>query len=172
MIKNKINLGCGKNIKKGWVNLDKIKLRGVDKIQDLDKFPYPFKDNSVEEIFMNHVLEHLEDVIKVMEELYRICKNGAIIEINVPHFAHYGAYKDLTHKHFFSYYSFDYFTSKNDFNFYTPCRFKIIKRRIIYPRGLFLLEQFINLFPKMHEDILRKFLPVRSLSFILEVKKI
>ena len=52
----KINLGCGRNIMKGYVNVDKIKLRGVDVVHDLDKFPYPFKENSVDEIYARYIL--------------------------------------------------------------------------------------------------------------------
>lgn len=50
MKKKKLNLGCGKDIKKEYVNLDIRKFPGVDIIHDLNKFPYPFKDDSFDEI--------------------------------------------------------------------------------------------------------------------------
>ena len=73
----KLNLGSGLDIKKGWVNVDLDKRNGADVEHDLEKFPYPFKDNSVDKILMDNSLEHLEYTIAVMRELHRICKNGS-----------------------------------------------------------------------------------------------
>lgn len=159
----KLNLGAGKDIKQGFVNVDFLKSKGTDVVHDLDKFPYPFKDDSVDYVLMRSCLEHLKDIPKVMNELNRICKNKAIIEIIVPHFASFGAYIDTTHFHFFTYYSFDY-------NFYMD-KFKILKRKIIYPKYCFFLEKIANSFPRFHEIILRKFFPVKDLYFKLEVIK-
>jgi SAM-dependent methyltransferase len=167
----KLNLGCGNDIKKGFVNLDSIKLGGVDVVHDLNKFPWPFKDNSFDYIFTASTLEHLDNLILTMEEIHRICNNKSKIEIIVPHFSSLGAYQDPTHKKFFSYYTFDYFTEGFDYNFYTKARFNIIKRKIVYGKGLFFFEGIANLFPKVHEIILRKFLPVKDIHFVLEVVK-
>ncbi len=51
---------------------------------DLNVFPYPFEDNTVDEVIMFHVLEHLEKPLKVMEETWRICKPGALVHIKIP----------------------------------------------------------------------------------------
>ena len=55
----RLNLGCGRKIFKNSVNLDRVKLDGVDVVHDLNKFPYPFKDESFDEIKALAVLEHL-----------------------------------------------------------------------------------------------------------------
>jgi len=167
----KLNIGCGKDIKPGFVNIDIIKLPDVDKIVNLNKYPWPFKDNEFDYVFCASVLEHLEDIVKALEEIHRICKNNAIVDIIVPHFSSMGAFKDPTHKHFFTYYSFDYFTEDGGYNFYSKARFKILKRKIIYGKTFFLFEWIANIFPKAHEIILRKYLPVKDLFFRLEVKK-
>jgi len=175
MIKEKINLGCGKEILKEYVNLDMIKLEGVDVIHNLDKFPYPFSDNQFIEIHMKSIMEHLENVEKTLEELWRISKPNAIIIIKVPHFASLGAFVDPTHKRFFTYYCFDDYCSdaKEEINkvIYSKAKFKMKSRRIIYPKYLKFLEWLANKIPKFHEIILRKFLPVKSLYFYLEVVK-
>jgi len=120
----KINLGCGKKIKEGWINVDRIKLHGVDVVHDLNDIPYPFDDSSVD-----------DDIIVVMEELHRILKPNGILEIYVPYYKSKNAFTDPTHKHFFTEHSMDYFVNDtektvsgaNKFNFYTKARFKIIK---------------------------------------------
>jgi SAM-dependent methyltransferase len=168
---NKLHLGCGKDIIPGFINLDSIKLPGVDVVYDLNKFPWPFKNNSFDYILAKSTLEHLEDLIKVMEEVHRISKKDAIIEIIVPHFASLGAYIDPTHKLFFSYYTFDYFTENFDYNFYSKARFKIEERKIVYNKKFFLFEGIANLSPRFHEIFLRKFLPVQDLHFKLRVIK-
>ena len=97
----KLNLGCGNKIYDGYVNVDKFDLYDVDIKHDLEKFPYPFKDNSVEEIKLSHVLEHIGQdpniFIGILKEFYRICKNQALIDIAVPHPRHDDFIADPTH---------------------------------------------------------------------------
>lgn len=83
----KLHLGCGHKILEGYVNVD---LYGnPDVIHDLEEFPYPWEDNSIDEILAEHVLEHIGQSTKVyfgiIKELYRICKKDAIIRVEVPH---------------------------------------------------------------------------------------
>ncbi len=97
----KLNLGCGNKIYDGYVNVDKFDFYKIDVKHDLEKFPYPFKDDSVEEIELSHVLEHIgqdPDVfIKILKEFYRICNNQALINIAVPHPRHDDFISDPTH---------------------------------------------------------------------------
>ncbi len=138
----KLNFGCGKDIKPGYLNVDIVRLPGVDKVVDFEKFPYPFKDDVFDEVYINQVLEHLSNLVRVMEELRRICKNHAIIRVFVPHYNHLNAFKDPTHKLFFTPETFDYFTSEFNLNYYTKARFKVLKRKIIpSPIGRFIPTQ-------------------------------
>ena len=97
----KLNLGSGSKILPGYTNVDKFDTYNPDIVHDLEKFPYPFKDNSVNEILLSHVLEHVgqnPDIFnKIIRELYRICANGTIINIKVPHPRHDDFLSDPTH---------------------------------------------------------------------------
>ena len=66
----KLNLGCGKKILKGYINLDCVKFPGVDKVHNLNKYPWPFKDNEFDEIYCDNILEHLDGIIKPIAVSY------------------------------------------------------------------------------------------------------
>jgi len=83
----KLNIGCGRYPKEGFTNLDWKAGPGVDVVHDLSVFPYPLDDNSVELITADHVIEHLPEVFKVMEELHRILAPGGKLVVRTPHFS-------------------------------------------------------------------------------------
>jgi len=82
----KLNLGCGKFKKEGYVNVDFLTDVDADIVHDLNKIPYPFPNDSFILIEADHVLEHLDSPFCVMKELYRVACNDASIVIKVPHF--------------------------------------------------------------------------------------
>ena len=86
----KLHLGCGYKYIKGYVNVDdKSECLGakVDKNVNLDKYPWPFKKNSVKEVLMSHVLEHLKEPDKALREIGRILKPGGTFHRRVPHYS-------------------------------------------------------------------------------------
>ena len=97
----KLNLGCGAKRAEGWVNVDKYPALAPDMVHDLEALPWPWADNSVSEVLMAHVLEHLgqstEVFLGIMAELYRICRPGAVIHVVVPHPRHDDFINDPTH---------------------------------------------------------------------------
>jgi len=148
----KLNLGCGTDIKKGYVNVDFIEGKGVDIVYDLNKTPYPFKDNSFEEIYASHILEHLGgDWFKIIGELNRILRKKGILIIKVPHFSSASAFIE-NHRRFFRYRSFESFKEQKIMKALDQkygYNFKIINRKIkfiIFPLiyNIFI-EWFVNL---------------------------
>ena len=98
----KLNFGCGADIKAGWDNVDVQENEKLTKSFDFNEFPYPIKNDTYDYVYLKDVLEHLDEPDKVIEELKRISKKDAIIEIIVPHYQNKGAYSDLQHKHYFN----------------------------------------------------------------------
>jgi len=169
----KLHIGCGKDIKEGYVNLDKLKLPGVDVVQDLDKFPYPFKENTFEEVYTSHTLEHVKDLIATMQELHRIAKPHARIVIRVPHFSCGTNYRDPTHLRYFSYFTFDFFTTDS---FYRLPTFKVINKELNFTRTVApWLNQFINPLlnaaPGIYERFFCWIFPASEVLVELEVVK-
>lgn len=84
---SKLNLGSGNFKKDGFINVDYLWSSKPDLIYDLNIFPYPFRENEFSQIDADHVLEHLEDPFRVMNEIHRLGIDGARVNIRVPHFS-------------------------------------------------------------------------------------
>jgi hypothetical protein len=80
----KLNLGCGDQKMDGYINVD---LHGDPDVRcDLTVFPWPWSDDSVDEVYMCHFLEHVPDLEKTLLEIHRILKANGIVHFRVPHF--------------------------------------------------------------------------------------
>ncbi len=81
----KLNIGCGNTKKEGFIGID-LRDYGQELVRDITR-GLPFDDDSVDEIFSSHTLEHIEraDVPFVWEEMYRVLKHGCRAKIIVPH---------------------------------------------------------------------------------------
>ena len=172
----KLLLGCGNSPRNGFVNLDLVPLKGVDVCADLNAQSYPFKENSFEHIEAQHIIEHLDEPVKVMEELHRIAKSGATVRIQVPYYASPYAWCDPTHKHGFSYDYFSNFTEQGVHKHSTNVRFELLDRRFtILGRGIPVVNEIIlaiaNSFPRFYERYLNALLKSDDLVFELMVRK-
>lgn len=95
----KINIGAGYTRYDGYLNCDRDVNSNPDFVFDMEKDTWPFDDNSVDAVIAYHVLEHLGDgYFHALKELYRVCKDGALIDIRVPHYAHHNFFHDPTHR--------------------------------------------------------------------------
>jgi len=104
----KLNLGCGLDIRQGWVNVDSVNLPGVDIVCNIEKLPLPFPDEEFNEILCRDILEHTE-YPPVLKDIHRILKRGGKLSIQVPHFTSKNNFVDPTHKKLFSVSTFDFF---------------------------------------------------------------
>jgi SAM-dependent methyltransferase len=167
-----LNFGCGTTRMEGAINIDHIKLPNVDIAFDFEKFPYPFENNSVDEIHMYFVLEHLNDHFGVIRELHRILKRKGRLYIRVPHFSSVYAWGEFTHKRGYAWGSFDIFGDFSGRSYYSDIRFKVVRKRIkyflTYPYNWY---KFNTWFPhwekKWYGSVVK--IPVLSIQFLIDL---
>ncbi len=102
----RLDIGSGGNKVAGATSLDIDPSVKPDILHDLNKFPYPIADNSFDEIYAKHVIEHLDDPIRFMSEMTRVLKPGGTVFVETPHFSCRVAYSEPQHTLFFSYFMF------------------------------------------------------------------
>ena len=173
-----LHLGCGMRKEPKSLGIDINPDSDADIIHDLNIYPYPFKNNQFNQIVAEHILEHLDDIPKVMEELHRITRNNGKIIITGSHFTSTDSFTDPTHKHFFTSRSFDYFipnTALYNRHHYSNKKFKKI-RVIVGPENptnliLILTLKLINRYLEFYERRFAFIFPVGAIRIELKVVK-
>ncbi len=126
-------LGCGHDVREGWVNLDLAALPGVDVVHDLDVYPWPLEAEAFDEIECLDILEHLRELPDAMRELHRVCAPGGRVRIRGPHFTSYNWPTDPTHRRAFAINTFEFFAgdSLHDREYYFDFAFSRVEERVI-----------------------------------------
>ena len=126
-----LDLGCGENKVPNSIGLDNVQLPGVDVEHDLLDFPYPFDNESIDKIYLRHVIEHfaIEKINFIMNECNRILKNDGFLVITVPHVFSISAFIDPTHRSFFTFGSGDFWDENSSKAYYKEfqMKWKLIK---------------------------------------------
>lgn len=113
-----LDLGCGRNKIEGAWGIDVRREPGVQVMADIEH-ELPFKANSVDVVWLRHVIEHVRDLIGLMEEVSRICRSGGKVEIVVPYYTSRGAFRDPTHVRYVTEDTFQYFEPPTDYGIRT-----------------------------------------------------
>lgn len=122
---NTLDVGCGLHKFPGSVGLDVVPLPTVDVVHDLNIFPYPFEANTFDHIRIIHVIEHLQSIVKTMEEIHRIARPNAIVTIVTPHYSDSSSWQDPTHVWHLNTGSFYFFDETHQSNYYSKARFRV-----------------------------------------------
>ncbi|MEI6756600.1 MAG: methyltransferase domain-containing protein [Chlorobium sp.] len=169
-----LDLGCGKKKRPGAIGVDYSDRHNADVIHDLNSFPYPFKENEFDEIYLDNVLEHLDNPMRVMEEAHRIVSQNGLVVVIVPYFRSVWAFIDPTHKHFFTVESFAYYDpdhiicQRYD---YVNTRFKVEK--VIFNETLTngwlkkIVVKLANKWPFRYEYYFSHLFPLDDITFYL-----
>ncbi len=171
----KLHLGCGRDYKEGYINCDISPEVKHDKIVDLEK-KLPFEDSEVDEIYTKNTLEHIKNIIPLIEEFHRICKNNAIINIRVPFYSSYAFYCSLQHVTRFTPDTFKGSTFRDSnlekiFNDKYKIKYFVERKKGLL--GVFqkVIDYFINKNTYFYCRVLANIFPSSEIEYILEVKK-
>jgi SAM-dependent methyltransferase len=91
----------------GFVGIDILPGESVDILGDARRMP--LKTSSIDEIYSSYCLEHIDDQLAVVTEIYRVCKSGAFVRLILPHFSNPAFFDDLTHQRLYSTRSFEHY---------------------------------------------------------------
>ena len=162
MVEKILDIGCGNNKIKNAIGLDIDKNTQADIVWDLDKYPYPIEDNEFDKVYAKHIIEHVDDPIEFMKEVYRIIKPNGTCFIETPHFSCYVAYSEPQHKRYFSYFMIDVILRK------VP--FKIIKRHITFYKSFrrFGIQYLANRYPRSYERFWTYIFPAENVKILLK----
>ena len=140
-----LNLGCGDDIRKGFINVDRFLEPGLVAmgddclIWDLSNITiaWPWTDSSVDFILARDIIEHLYDKMATMNELWRVLKPGCCVHIEVPTTDGPGAFQDPTHVSYWNRHSFWYFEYGNVYrrrfadSYGIKAAFSVVEERIV-----------------------------------------
>ncbi len=127
----RLDLGCGQHIREGFEGVDKWAPDAHHKV-DLFKFPWPFADDSVDELHSSHFIEHIPNrdieprdlvddnpqtrdrwvgvdmLFAFFDEAYRILKHEGTFKVICPALRTDRAFQDPTHRRFIPAQTFTY----------------------------------------------------------------
>jgi SAM-dependent methyltransferase len=169
------DLGCGRNKLAGSTGIDYAGNSHADIQHDLDVYPYPVEASSFDVVLLRNVVEHVRNVVGLMEEIHRIGRPGADVVITTPHFSSLYSYQDPTHVRHLAYDSMEYFTEQTKHsNFYSSRRFRIAARGIDFGRSFplsHIARGLAALSVRKWEKHFAFVFPANSLWFHLQVVK-
>lgn len=146
-----LDVGCGINKLPGSIGIDRNPASRADVICELDQFPYPFRDSSFDALQAVHVIEHVGDVMKTMEEFHRLVRAGGEVLIVTPHYTDFSSFCDPTHRWHLNSFSLRYFGEDNaGYGYYSKVRFEEISvhvKLLAFWRWLGF-EFLVNTFPR------------------------
>lgn len=165
----KINIACGQNKEEGFIGIDKVKTKVTDIVHNLETFPWPLEDNYADEVVCSHYVEHTKDLIKFMDEIYRITKVGAKVTIIAPYYSSIRAWQDPTHLRAISEWSFAYFNKnwrvlnnldhydiKSDFDFTFGYQVDPAWATRAEEARVFAMKHYINVVTDIHVTLTKR----------------
>ena len=126
----------------------------ADVICDLDRYPYPFRDSAFDELRAVHVIEHVADVIRSMEEFHRLLRPNGQLYIATPHYTDFSSFCDPTHRWHLNSFSFRYFGENHGgFGYYSRARFREqgVRLRLLALWRYLGFEFLVNRFPRFRK---------------------
>lgn len=130
-----LDVGCGTKKREGAVGIDRLELPHVDIVWNLDELPWPIEDSTFDHVVLSHVIEHLQKPVAILDEVHRVARPGAEVEIITPHFSSISSWKDPTHLHHLALETFDVFVEPA-YGTDAPPKFELVERTLSFRSGI------------------------------------
>lgn len=170
-----LDIGCGRNKFPGATGIDCAAAGDHDVAHNLERFPYPVDDDAFDVILLANVIEHVRNVVGLMEEIHRVGSGGADVIISTPHFSSLYSYQDPTHVRHMALDSMDYFTENTKHsNFYSGVRFRMVEKRLDFGRSFplsYIARALCRLSSRKYEKHFAFIFPANQLHFHMQVVK-
>lgn len=146
----RLDLACGRNKRPGFIGVDISQESDADLFHDLEgsdwitkdedyKWGYKFwwEESSINEINCEHFVEHVRNLKRFMENVWKILVPGGTMKIVAPYWSHIGADQDFTHVRRINEMTFKYFNkptlnAMNIGHYSVECDFDIVLTRFIF----------------------------------------
>lgn len=112
----KLNIGCGRDYREGWVNIDISQEVKADEYLDIRREHLDIEDNAADEVYISGVLEQIgenEHLSFAINECHRALKPGGIMTVVVPNATYAIAHQDPMDVRKFTPKTFDYLLKGN-----------------------------------------------------------
>ncbi len=159
-----LDVGCSKNKMPNAIGIDIDPQSQADIIHDLNIYPYPIQESSMDQVYAKHIIEHVEDPRKFLAEINRVLKPGGKAFVETPHFSCRVAYSEPQHKLFYSYFMYTELVK--------GLRVKIIRQELTFYKWFRFvgIRTLANRFPDTYERFWTYMFPAENV--ILEFEKI
>lgn len=170
-----LDIGCGRSKYPGSIGIDHIAFPGVDIVSSLET-PLPLGNNEFDIVYANQVLEHVDNLVGLVGEIYRVLKPGGKLIAHTPYFRSSWAHIDPTHVRCFTINSLDYFVEETycfkNYGFISP-GFSKVTVILDYEYDNTVFRKFFTKLalkrPFWYENSLFSFIfPFEQISFVLE----
>lgn len=184
-----LDIGCGSAKTPGAVGIDLDPISQADLLHDLNQYPWPLASDAFDRIICSHIIEHVANIPRFMQEVHRVGVPGARVRVTTPHFSNRYSYTDPTHVHHLGIRTLECFTlpptrkptilmrafeTQHPLpDFGSHSRFRSIGASLHMARPFRLLgvQRLANRFSDFYELYLAFILPARDMTIDLEIVK-
>jgi len=158
-----LDIGCAANKMPDAIGIDINPESQADILHDLNLYPYPIEESSIDKIYAKHIIEHLDNPRSFLKEIHRVLKPGGVAYVETPHFSCRVAYSEPEHKLFYSYFMFTELLKGIDF--------KVLLQEITFYKTFRMcgIKYLANRFPDTYERFWTYLFPAENV--ILEIQK-
>jgi SAM-dependent methyltransferase len=171
-----LDIGCGRGKYPGAIGVDMSPASQADVLCDWTK-TLPFADGTFDAVRMIHIIEEVDDIFRMLKEVHRVAKNGAIVTIVTPHYTDHASYCSPAHRWHLSSFSFWFFSDKPaQYDYYAPAEYReqrvhVELLRIWRALGFQMLVNRARWFRKFWEYYLSFAIRGKTVEWQLEVIK-